>query len=182
MAGLMGSGKSFLARGLARRLGARLVRSDVVRKELLAIEPTKRHPDPFGQGIYTPDMTSRTYDRLLELAAAALREGESVIIDASFKDRLRRADASETACMLGADFFLIECVCPERIIKERLEARQADPDEPSDGRWELFLSQKAAFQPITELPSNLHVVVDTSQDVGLCLDRAARAIKGLAIR
>ena len=47
MAGLMGTGKSALGRNLAARLGADIIRSDVIRKELLQIKPTERHPDAF---------------------------------------------------------------------------------------------------------------------------------------
>ncbi len=177
-AGLMGTGKSVLARGLAPLLGADVIRTDLVRKELLAIRPAERRPDPFGQGIYSDEISRLTYDRALEIAGAELQKGRSVIIDASYKRRAERIRAAEAAKKWNADFFLIECVCPEGIIKERLDARQADGTDPSDGRWEIFLAQKADFDPITEFPAETHLVVDTARDPEECLDEALGKIRG----
>lgn len=177
-AGLMGTGKSVLARGLAAHLGAKVIRTDVLRKELLAIRPTERHPEAFGRGIYSDDISQRTYVRALELASEAIGKGTSVIIDASWKkqgDRLRAAAAAQT---MQADFFFVECTCPEEIVKERLDKRQADPSEPSDGRWEIYLAQKADFDPVTELPAETHIVIDTAHDPDACLEEAIRRTRG----
>jgi aminoglycoside phosphotransferase family enzyme/predicted kinase len=179
-AGLMGAGKSFLARGLAPRFGAEVIRTDLLRKELLAISPSERRPDPFGAGIYSNEISRLIYDRALEIAGAELRKGRSVIIDASYKRRSERIRAAEEANKLFADFFLVESVCPEGIIKKRLDDRQADGDDPSDGRWEIFLAQKADFDPITELPATSHIVIDTARDPDVSLDDAIRRIRGLA--
>jgi hypothetical protein len=42
----------------------------------------------------------------------------------------------------GADFVIVECVCPEGEIKRRLDARSAKAGEASDGRWEIFRDQQ----------------------------------------
>lgn len=179
-AGLMGTGKSVLARGLAPRLGAEVIRTDLIRKELLAIRPEERRPDPFGQGIYSDDISRRTYDRALELAGAELRKGRSVIIDASYKRRDERIRAAEAAKTGKTEFFLVECVCPDEIIRQRLDARQAAGTDPSDGRWEIFLAQKADFDPITELPATSRIVIDTARDPDACLEEAIGRIRGFA--
>ncbi len=180
-AGLMGTGKSVLARGLAPRLGAEVIRTDQLRKELLAIRPAERHPDPFGQGIYSDEITRLTYDRALEAAAAELRKGRSAIIDASFKRRGERIRAAEAAKKSGGEFFLVECICPEGIIRQRLDARQAAGTDPSDGRWEIFLAQKADFDPITELPAPSHIVIDTARDIETSLEEAIGRIRGFVV-
>ena len=174
-AGLMGTGKSVLAQGLARNLGAEVIRTDVLRKELLSILPAERRPDTFGQGIYSDEITGRTYARALEIASAHLTKGHSAIIDASYKRRAERLRAADQAKELGADFFLIECVCPEETVKERLENRRGDA---SDGRWEIFLAQKADFDPVTEIPAASHIVIDTAQDPDACLIDALRGSRG----
>jgi len=179
-AGLMGTGKSVLARALAPRLGAEVIRTDLIRKELLAIHPAKRCPDPFGQGVYSEEISRLTYDRALEIAGAEVQRGRSAIIDASYKRRAERIRAAEEAKKLTADFVLIECVCPEETIKKRLDARQEDGTDPSDGRWEIFLAQKADFDPITELPAAAHIVIDTAHDPDTCMEEAIRRIRGLA--
>jgi aminoglycoside phosphotransferase family enzyme/predicted kinase len=173
--GLMGTGKSVLAQGLARRLGAELIRTDILRKELLSIPPAERRPDAFGQGIYSDEITARTYAKALEIASAHLSKGRSAIIDATYKSRGERLRAQEAAQKANADFFLVECVCPEETVKERLENRRGDV---SDGRWEIFLAQKADFDPVAELPPGSHLVLDTTPDPDSCLERALRALRG----
>ncbi len=159
VAGLMGTGKSVLAKNIAPRLGAEILRSDILRKEILNIYPTERYYEDFGKGIYTDDISRKTYQRALDLAEEKLIEGKSVIIDASYKDRDERIKAADTAGRLNAGFFVIECFCPDEIIKKRLDSRMADVDEASDGRWEIFQTQKDKFDEITEVQK---ITIDTS--------------------
>jgi hypothetical protein len=78
---------------------------------------------------------------------------------------------------MNADFFIIECICPEEIVKERLNARTYDPTEASDGRWEIFESQKGAFEKIDESPDNHHIIVDSSQTLEMCTEYAIDKIR-----
>jgi hypothetical protein len=59
--GLLGTGKSTLARGLVREANFRLVRSDVVRKELAGLPPGASARSSFGEGIYTQAWSDKTY-------------------------------------------------------------------------------------------------------------------------
>jgi len=163
MAGLMGTGKSVLARDLETLLAAETIRTDVLRKEMLALPATQRHREDYGGGIYGEDVTVKTYERALERAAESLRAGRSVIIDASFGKGERRRKALETAAGLGADFYIVECVCPDTVVRNRLQQRLNDATEPSDGRWEIFAAQKKDFEPIREFVEGKHIVVDTSR-------------------
>src|SRR5690606_19188507 len=92
--GLPGTGKSTLAGRLADRLGAVLLRSDRLRKELSGIAPETPAAAPYGEGIYGAEWTERTYRELLARAERLLGHGESVVIDASWtRDAHRRAAA-----------------------------------------------------------------------------------------
>ncbi len=178
-AGLTGTGKSVLAQNLAPRLGAEVIRTDVLRKELFAAGPQERHTEPFGQGIYSDEFSRLTYEKALEIAAGRLKEGRSVIIDASYKRRPERLRAAETATGLDAGFFLIECTAPEETLKRRLDSRQAAGRDPSDGRWEIYLAQKTDFDAVTEFPAGTHLLVDTGKSPEECLEEALAKIKGL---
>ena len=177
MAGLMGTGKSNLAKRIASRLGAFIIQTDTIRKEILNIPPTDHHYEAFGNGIYASDMTQLTYEKAVEVASEKLKEGKPVIIDASFKNRNERARASEVAKKLGSDFFVIECVCREDIIKQRLESRISEKGEASDGRWEIFQAQKETFETITEVPEGSHIVIDTSASLEECARKVIEVIK-----
>ena len=95
MTGLSGTGKSTVARRLARAFGACRFASDDVRKDLAGI--TGAAPAPWGEGIYRPEWTRATYDRLFALAEAHLCNGASVVLDASFLDAEQRALAAAVA-------------------------------------------------------------------------------------
>jgi len=171
MAGLMGSGKSFAARDLSRITGAPVIQMDVIRKELCDLPPLERRLDDFGQGIYSDDITRFVYQKSLEQAKGLMEAGKSVIIDASFKRKAHRQAANSLAGELKADFFVIECVCPDQRIRERLAARTMDRNEVSDGRMEIFDAQKEDFDAIAEFPPSVHLIVDTSGKLEDCIDR-----------
>ncbi len=160
--GLMGTGKSALARNLAPRIDADVIRTDVLRKEILKIDPAERHYEDFGKGIYADDVSRKTYEQALAMAREKLKAGMSVIIDASYKRQDERERAYAAAQEVGADFLIVECVCREDIVRKRLEARASRKDDVSDGRWEIFQAQKRDFDRIAGFPPGTHLVLDTS--------------------
>lgn len=161
-AGLMGSGKSYQAKKLAERLGAEIIRTDILRKDLFNIKPAERHYENFGAGIYSDDISNRVYKKALELTEQSINAGRAVIIDASFKRRDQRQKAMALANNLHVPFYILECVCPDGIAKKRLEKRALEQENISDGRWELFQKQKDDFDSISEIPSNCLLKMDTS--------------------
>jgi aminoglycoside phosphotransferase family enzyme/predicted kinase len=169
-AGLVGSGKTTVAVGLARRAGLVVVSADVVRKKLAGIAPTERRLDEFGGGIYSPEFSRRTYDAMLEEGRRLIGEGQSVILDASFKKRADRLKAKALAEAVGADFAVIECVIDPEAARQRLERRTARNKSPSDGRWEIYGVQRADFDRIDEFTESEHIVVDTARPASAVAD------------
>ena len=99
------------------------------------------------------------------------------MIDASFRKREDRLKALRTAAAAGADFFVLECVCPEETARMRLEKRSSDQAEVSDGRWEIFAEQRRSFEPIDELPAGVHFTVDTAAPPETCAASAIETIR-----
>jgi hypothetical protein len=95
--GLPASGKTTLAKGLARNLGLVHLSSDVMRKKLAGLNPTERRREAFGQGIYGASLTRRTYAALRYRAAQWLRRGYSVVVDATFGQAAERAAIQRVA-------------------------------------------------------------------------------------
>lgn len=174
--GLTGSGKSFVADRLGKRLGIAPLRSDVLRKEIHGLGTTEHRLDKFGEGIYTPKATEQTYRLLLEKARRAVERGESVILDASFMRFQDRMDAGKTARRAGARFRIIECIAPHEVLRQRLEARMADPREPSDGRWEIFQEQRERFEPIRPEEREDSRTWDSTTDVNTFLASFVREL------
>ena len=161
-AGMIGSGKSYQARHLAARLGAEVIRTDVIRKEMLEINPAEKHLESFGEGIYSQEISRRTYDQALAMAEAIILLGKPVIIDASFWSRTDRTLAIDLARKLGIPAYVIECTCPDEVVKTRLEKRKQEANNPSDGRWEILQEQKKHYEPVDEIPKGNYFRMDTS--------------------
>ncbi len=163
--GLTGSGKSTLSMALARRTGATVISSDIVRKKLAAI-PVNEHrfEEPDG-GIYTPEFSRRTYDALFSSASSILAEGDHVILDASFIKSEERRRAQKTAQETGADYFIIECKLDPENTRRRLSQRLKN-GSVSDGRWEIYQSQLQKAEKINEVDAARIFRVDSSLPLG----------------
>ena len=98
--GLPGTGKSTLANALAQRAGFRVIRSDVVRKELAGVGGMESRSE-FGQGIYTAEWTKRTYAECLRRAEELLYSGERVLVDANFREENQRRMFLDSALRCG---------------------------------------------------------------------------------
>jgi predicted kinase len=93
--GLSGTGKTVLARALAPSVapqpGAVVLRSDVIRKQMLGVVDMERLPP----SAYTPELAERVYATLAERAHRVLAQGHSAIVDGVFaRDVERDAFAS----------------------------------------------------------------------------------------
>ena len=140
MCGASGSGKSTIARALARRLGAAHVRSDAVRKHLAGV-PLHARADA---DVYAPAMTERTYARLLELGTALAAEGQTVILDARYSRRAQRGPLIEAAAARGIPLRILHCTMPPELLRTRLDRRQGDV---SDATAELLETQRDEAEP-----------------------------------
>jgi aminoglycoside phosphotransferase family enzyme/predicted kinase len=137
--GLPGSGKSTLAQGLAKRANLCLIRSDLVRKELAGLPTREPASAPFGEGIYTPAWTERTYAECLRRAERALFEGKRVVVDASFGAEKRRRAFLELAARLRVPGIFLLCRADPETARLRLANRRGDA---SDAGWAIY--QRAA--------------------------------------
>ncbi|MFZ5453288.1 MAG: AAA family ATPase [Thermodesulfobacteriota bacterium] len=146
--GMMGTGKTTLAKALGEELGWPVVHSDAVRKSLAGLTPTTPTPTEFGKGIYDEDFSRRTYEEMLSQARGHLAGGQSVILDGSYKRAAERELAQQLAREQGAGAIFLYCNCPLDVVKERLDIRSQDPKSISDGRAELLEAQARDFDAV----------------------------------
>ena len=127
--GLSGSGKSTLAAALAPSLGvppgAVHFSSDIERKRLFKARDTERLP----ADAYTSEISALVYARLEGLAAAALRAGRSVVVDATHQLAAGRAALGAVARRAGADFAGLWLDAPAELLTRRVSERHGDPSD-----------------------------------------------------
>jgi hypothetical protein len=158
MSGLSGSGKTTVAKQLAKNINAIHIRSDAVRKHLAGISLDDRG----GDSIYTAEMSHKTYARLLELGLLLASQGFPVILDAKY-DRLKdRREAIAAANKQGIPLQIVHCTAPESVLRDRLSKRKGDI---SDATVDLLSRQQAETDPFTDAELAYVREVDTSKKV-----------------
>lgn len=148
--GAPGTGKSTLAEGLGRALGARVLRSDVVRKRQARIPAGVGAPAPWQEGIYHPDATARVYDDLVAEAGPLLSHGETVVLDASWASAAARRAARHTAAVRAADLVELRCELPPEVADTRMEERRRAGGDPSDAGPAIARAIRALADPWPE--------------------------------
>lgn len=141
--GLPGAGKTTVSSGVADRLDAPRLRTDVVRKTLL--------DDPE----YTPAETERVYEELFSRARETVETSGVAVLDGTFKLEDQRTAAATVAESLDVPFRLVKVECAASVVKERIEAREDDESDADFGVHQLHREQ---FEPI----EGDRVVVDNS--------------------
>jgi len=127
--GLSGTGKSTIAYGLAPQLGsvpgARVLRSDVIRKRMFGLALTDRLPS----SAYAAAVGERVFQQIREAAAAALAAGRSVIVDAVYARPAERDAIAAVAHRAQVPFVGLWLEAPAEVLMARIAARQGDASD-----------------------------------------------------
>lgn len=143
MHGFSGSGKSTVARRLARTEPAVLLATDVIRKELT--EPMRK----LSPEAYEEEKRHIVYSSMFTRARHWLNRGENVVLDATFLFRNHRDRARGIADGV-ADFRLIDCRCPDGELRQRLRERTAKGGSVSDATEAVYDLQLREADPLTD--------------------------------
>jgi uncharacterized protein len=157
LSGLSGAGKSTLAKQIALRVGAIQIRSDAVRKHLGEI-PLLAKGDA---SLYTPEMTARTYDRVLDLAQKSTARGFTVVLDAKYDRVALRAAVIDLAQTQDIPLQILHCTAPDAVLRDRLRQRTGDI---ADATEDLLASQQAAWEDFTPAERSYVTTIDTTHD------------------
>jgi predicted kinase len=162
MAGLPGTGKTALARELARRVGARVLSKDEFRHAIFQPEEIE----------YSSQQDDFCQELMLKTAGCLLSRDpkRNIFLDGRpFSRRYQIENVLAFADAVHQPWRILECICPEEVVKLRLEKDSTTGDHPAENRtFELYLEVKNRFEAIT-FPK---FVINTSQDLERCVLQA----------
>ncbi len=172
LCGLPGTGKSTVAHAVERALGAVVLSSDLLRKRLFGLAPTEHWRGDVDSGPYAAEWTTRTYDAMHAQAAAQLRAGRSVILDATFPVAAWRARFLKLAEDAGVFARVLYLRAPSELVEARLRERERDATAVSDAGVAVFRRAAARFEapdapepaPVVALDARL-----APEDLTLCV-------------
>ncbi len=167
MAGLPGTGKSTLARELARRTRGRIIGKDEIRHALFVedeIEYSSRQDD-FCQQI------------MLEAAGYLLQRDPQrlIFLDGRPFSRCYQIENVINAALSSQQSWrILECICAEETAKRRLEQQSNAIEHPAANRnFQLYLEVRSRFEAI----SAPKTVIDTDQPLHTCVEQALAALR-----
>ena len=163
VSGLPGSGKSYFSRRVAGRVPLLVLESDALRRVLF--------PEPS----YTASESGRLFNACHTLINDLLREGVSLLLDATNLVEGHREVLYHIAEQVGAKQILVYLKAPPGVIRERLQGRSegTDPEDSSTADWEVYRKMSATVEPIRRN----HFVVDSSRDITPAIDKVVREIR-----
>jgi predicted kinase len=165
MAGLPGTGKTTLARELARRTRGALLSKDEIRAALFSPEDIE----------YSVKQDDFVMEVMLDAARFLLQKtpARKVFFDGrTFSCRYQIDRVLALARELAQPWRIIECTCSDESARRRLDL-EPDPSHPAHNRsFALYLEVKARFEFI----SNPKTTINTDQPLEQCVQQALSAL------
>ncbi|MFC1935006.1 AAA family ATPase [Chloroflexota bacterium] len=165
--GLPGTWKTETTEEISRITGYPLLRTDLIRLEVLKDE------DVFDEKVAT-NMGKRTrvYEEMFKRADTNLPGNGGVILDATFVNQSLRVQAAAVAAKHNLKFVILETNCPQEVSIRRILERTKEDYVSNALTEQAYLNNKKKFEvvnleAITNLHPNLkitHLTVDTTLD------------------
>ena len=155
--GLPGSGKSYFASRLAKRIDADYINSDRLRKEM------------FKMRTYSRQEKESVYKTMLQRMKQDVAQNKNVVLDATFHKKEKRKPFIKEMMTKGGIYF-IEIVAEEGIIKERLKGKR----RYSEADFKVYKIISSENEPLPES----HVVLQlTNSNIKEMLGKAVDYLK-----
>lgn len=165
LCGLPGTGKSHFARELARRAPFLWLNSDRTRK-LLVDRPS-----------YSRREHRRVFSAMHVLTRGYLRDGFSVVFDATNLNENVRRPLYASASEVGVEPLIIRFTAPPELVRRRLTDRADGVGEASqsDATWDVYSRMAVADQPVPRP----HLLIAGPEDVADVLEETLRRTIGV---
>ncbi len=166
--GLPASYKTETTEVIAELKGYKILRSDLIRREVL------RNEDIFDEKVAS-NMNKRmlVYDEMFRMAHELAGKGEGIILDATFVTQALRRRAAEVAAKNGVTLVIQQTQCPKEISLARISKRTKENYESNALTEQAYTNNVNKFEKVdledlkTRHPNLdiVHLLVDTASDL-----------------
>jgi aminoglycoside phosphotransferase family enzyme/predicted kinase len=119
-----GTGKTTIAHALAEKVGAQVISTDDIRWELRESGTIAGDSGALDAGLYSANNVRTVYEEALERARELLGNGQSVILDGTWRDPHVRAHAHRIATETLSAMIELTCVATVDVAAERIATRR----------------------------------------------------------
>ena len=166
--GLPASYKTETTEVIAELKGYQILRSDLIRLEVL------KNEDIFDEKV-AANMKKRTlvYDEMFRIAHELAGKGQGIILDATFVTQALRRRAAEVAAKNGMNFVIQQTQCPKAVSLTRISKRTKENYESNALTEQAYTNNLKKFETVDlEDLKNfhpqlniVHLLVDTTSDL-----------------
>ncbi len=165
--GLPASNKTETMEVVARVKGYKILRTDLIRKEVL------KNEDIFDEKVASNmDKRTKVYDEMFRLAGETVAAGGVDDLDATFVTQALRRRAAEVAAKHGRPFIIQQTHCTQEYSLNKISKRTKENYESNALTDQAYLNNKAKFEEVdlddleARYPSLSvsHLTVDTNSD------------------
>jgi predicted kinase len=166
--GLPATNKTETMEVVARLKGYAMLRTDLIRKEVL------KNEDIFDEKVAANmDKRRLVYDTMFSRADVLASQGKGVIMDATFISQRLRMRAAEVAAKNNKTFIIQQTQCPEEYSLAKISKRTKENYESNALTPQAYFNNKEKFEPVdldglkARFPSLslIHLLVDTASDL-----------------
>ena len=162
-----GTGKTTLSHALADRVDAEVISTDDVRRELRQHGALDGEAGVLNAGLYAPDHVDAVYGETLCRAEVLLTHGQSVILDATWRDLRERRLAEQLANDTMSTLLEIACWTSADVAVQRVESRGAGSSSDATP----LIASKLALRDDAWDTAHL---IDTARRLPECTDEAEK--------
>ena len=166
--GLPASYKTETTEVIAELKGYRILRSDLIRLEVL------KNEDIFDEKVAS-SMQKRTlvYDEMFRMADEAAGKGKGIILDATFVTQSLRRRAAKVAADHGKTLVIQQTQCPKAVSLDRISKRTKENYESNALTEQAYTNNVNKFEPVDldDLKQRhpelkvVHLLVDTTSNL-----------------
>jgi aminoglycoside phosphotransferase family enzyme/predicted kinase len=149
-----GTGKSTIAHALAEKVGAQVISTDDVRRELRESGVITGDPGVLDAGLYSPDNVTTVYKVALRRAGLCLDNGQSVILDGTWRAPQIRAHAYRLATETHSAVVELMCSVTADMAADRIKTRRPGNSEVTPEIAEALAAQQNGWDTAHRLDTS----------------------------